>query len=416
MGLTGGGFLALSVTVAIVVIGLALWALSRINGRGLRPLLARLGVLVAAQLAAILALGVVVNDNFQFYTSMSDLLGTANNQAAAGDTVVKNVDPQTPVTSGAGQKGKPYDSVQIRSGILPAATARDSGEILDVTVHGARSGLSSQAYVYLPPSYFSATYAHRRMPGLIVMPGYPSTASNLIMRMAYPWALESQIKHHHARPMVLVMTNETVTPPRDTECTDVEHGPKTETFLARDLTDAISAKFRVARPGAGWGLMGDSTGGFCAVKMAMNYPHRFTSAVSLSGYYHAIMDFTTGDLFGRNRNLQHMNDPEWLLGHRPAPPVSVLVTTSRTESRVLPDTRKFLSMVKPPMRASSIILPSGGHNFGAWKGEMPPCLDWLSTHLWTVANAGHPATSPKRSLVNPMITRHRAAPHQGSHA
>ncbi|MGW0228204.1 alpha/beta hydrolase [Actinopolymorpha singaporensis] len=413
MGLTSSGFLAVCVASGLVVIGFALWALTRINGRGPGSLLARLGVLVAAQLAALAMAAVAVNDNFQFYTSLSDVLGTANN---ADNVVVKGVDPQPPVTGGEGQTGKRYDSVRIRSGILPAATARTSGEILDVTVRGAKSGLSSQAFVYLPPAYFSPAYAHRRMPGLVVMPGYPSTASNLIMRMNYPWAMESQIKHHRARPMVLVMTNETVTPPRDTECTNVAHGPKAETFLAQDLTDAISAKFRVARPGAGWGLMGDSTGGFCAVKLAMNYPHRFTSAVSLSGYYHAIMDFTTGDLFGGNRHLQHMNDPEWMLRHRPAPPVSVLVTTSRTETQVLPDTRKFLSMVKPPMRASSIILPSGGHNFGAWKGEMPPCLDWLSAHLWAVANAGHPATSTGRPLANPPVTRHSAALHQRHHA
>jgi S-formylglutathione hydrolase FrmB len=32
-------------------------------------------------------------------------------------------------------------------------------------------------------------------------------------------------------------------------------------------------------------------------------------------------------------------------------------------------------------RISSIILPSGGHNFNTWKREIPPTLQWLSTKL-----------------------------------
>ena len=105
MGLTSSGFLAVCVAFGLVVIGLALWALSRISGRGAGPLLARLGVLVAAQLAALAMVAVAVNDNFQFYTSVSDVMGTANN---ADNVVVKGVDPQPPVTSGKSQQGKPY--------------------------------------------------------------------------------------------------------------------------------------------------------------------------------------------------------------------------------------------------------------------------------------------------------------------
>lgn len=93
MGLTGSGFLALCVAFGLVVIGIALWALTRISGRGPGPLLARLGVLVAAQLAAISMVAVAVNDNFQFYTSMSDVMGTANN---ADNVVVKVSTPSHP--------------------------------------------------------------------------------------------------------------------------------------------------------------------------------------------------------------------------------------------------------------------------------------------------------------------------------
>ena len=50
----------------------------------------------------------------------------------------------------------------------------------------------------------------------------------------------------------------------------------------------------------------------------------------------------------------------------PAPPVSVLVASSKIGEKTYPGTLKFLSLVRPPMRAYSLFLPQGGHNFTTW--------------------------------------------------
>jgi hypothetical protein len=81
--------------------------------------------------------------------------------------------------------------------------------------------------------------------------------------------------------------------------------------------------------------------------------------------------------------LRHLNNLEWLLAHQPAPPVSVLATISQQERGYngVQDTRRFVSMVRPPMSVDLIVQPHGGHNFATWAQDLPTAIDWLSRHL-----------------------------------
>jgi S-formylglutathione hydrolase FrmB len=181
--------------------------------------------------------------------------------------------------------------------------------------------------------------------------------------------------------MVLVMLRPTVAPPRDTECADVPGGPRTESFFAADLRAAIAARYRVGTAAANWGVIGDSTGGYCALKLAMADPLDFSAAVGLSADYAAAHDATTGDLFGGSAALRERADLLWRLRNLPPPRVSLLVTSSRKGEHNYRATLRFVSLVREPTRLSTIILPSGGHNFGTWSREIPPALAWLSARL-----------------------------------
>ena len=91
------------------------------------------------------------------------------------------------------------------------------------------------------------------------------------------------------QPMILVMMRPTVAPPRDTECVDVPGGPQTETFFAKDLPQAVSDALPGRDSGPGnWGIIGNSTGGYCALKIGLHHPDRFYGAAAgLSAYYKA---------------------------------------------------------------------------------------------------------------------------------
>ena len=273
-----------------------------------------------------------------------------------------------------------------RSGTLDGSRAhlelaQQEGYLVRTTVTGQRSRITRVVYVYLPPQYFQPAYARARFPVVLAVTGYPGLAGGIIHRLALPAVAARLIADGRARPTVYVML--TVSPlfPADTECTDIPGGPQVASFLAQDVPRAVEQTFRVTATPAGWGVLGYSTGGYCAVKLAMMYPDRFSAAVSMAGYYQGVRGHPVPGLWGGSIGYWHENSPGWRLRHLPAPPVSVLVTSSRVGDESLPGTLAFLREIRPPMRGYSLIIPEGGHNFRTWSRELTPCLKWLSRRL-----------------------------------
>jgi hypothetical protein len=365
-----------AVMVAATLAALVLW--DRVRGPVPARVAQRLLLLVGAQAATLVLAAAALNNYGFFYGSWSDLFGATS----------KDVPPVTSLAAGPGhQDGAPSGAVTEDASIAgvtswstqPQWATRGRVEALQVT--GAHSRLSEETLVYLPPQYFQRAYAHTAFPAVEVMTGYPGATRLLVERLHYPDLLLTGIQAHKVRPMVLVMLRPTVTPPRDTECTDVPAGPQALTYFAEDLPRAISQNLRV-RP-TGWGAMGDSTGGYCATKMAMTHSSVFAAAVSLSGYYHALKDATTGDLWGGATQLRSLNDLKWLLRHQPAPPVAVLASVGATETgpNGVRELRAFAELVHKPMTITTMTVPRGAHNFASWRSVMPQGFEFLSAHL-----------------------------------
>ena len=372
-------------TVGLPIATYLLW--SRLPARRIVRLGSRVLLIVSCQLAAVLLVAAAMNDYGYFYTSWSDLI------VSTVGTPVAPVPQALSVSGGIGQKGTNVRSdrtavhLMADPGWFTRAQWTTSGRIVEVRIEGARSALSGTAAVWLPPQYFLPAYAHRQFPAVEVLTGYPGSETGLISGMKYPQYLLGEITAHRAAPMVLVMMRSAVAFPRDTECTDVPAGPEALTYFSQDVPAAISNAFRVRA--TGWGAMGDSTGGYCAVKIAMMHSDVIPAAVAMSGYFHTLRDQTTGDLWGGSAELRKLNDLEWRLMHLPAPPASLFLAISRTESgpNGYRDTKRFLSQVHSPLQVQTMLLPSGGHNFTSWSQEMGPGLDWLSARL---AAAGAP--------------------------
>ncbi|MEV0963955.1 MULTISPECIES: esterase family protein [unclassified Streptomyces] len=367
MGLTSNTVLALAVFAAAALFAATIWLWPRLSRRCPRAVAGRVGLLLATQFALFAALGLAANKSFLFYGSWADLLGREQEMGvvvdhAASSRTVKVVGKQKP---------------DVPGGSRPET----GGQIQQVVIVGERSGIESPAYVYLPPEYFQPAHAGEVFPVTVVLTGYPGTAENLLTGLAYPRTAFMQAREGRMRPMILVMLRPTVAPPRDTECVDVPDGPQTETFFAEDLPAAVSATYRVGSGPRHWGIMGNSTGGYCALKIALHHPERFAAGAGLSAHYRAAEDPTTGDLFHGDQAERNRANLLWSLDHLPQGASSFLVTTSRQGEGNLERTREFIRKVKAPARVSSITLESGGHNFNTWRREIPPALAWMSGRL-----------------------------------
>lgn len=367
----------LVVLLSILAVGLpatTYFCWLRVKGPRLMRIGTRVLLIFGSQLAAVVLVAVVVNDYGSFYASWSELAGSSIGTPGASK-------PHPDGMTTALRSDQSAVQVLPDPGWSSPSQWSTRGRVVAVRIQGARSALRGTATVWLPPQYFQPDQAQRVFPAVEVFGGYPGSEQGLLKTMEYPQHLLDEMSAHRAGPMVLVMQRPAVTFPRDTECTDVPDGPQALTYFAQDVPAAISRSFRV-RP-TGWGAMGYSTGGYCAVKIAMLHSDVIPAAVALSGYFHAVRDRSTGDLWGGSPVLRQLNDLEWRMEHLPAPPVSLFVAGSRTERGPdgFRDTQRFLSLVRLPTQVRTLILPSGGHNFASWSQEMGPALDWLSARL-----------------------------------
>jgi enterochelin esterase-like enzyme len=370
MGLTSRIFLALVIMLAVVFFAATVWLWPRLARRSVSAVFGRAGLLLATQVTVFASVGLVANNSFLFYGSWADLFGQKQDLGvvtdhAAGTQASKNI-----VQVGT-------ERPDVPGGSRPTI----GGRIDKVVITGRKSKIESSAYVYLPPEYFQPAFARRKFPAVVVLTGYPGVSENLLKGLQYPRTAHERVKAGRAQPMILVMLRPTVAPPRDTECVDIKDGPQTETFFAEDLPQAVSDVYRVGQLARNWGIMGNSTGGYCALKIGLHHPDRFAASAGLSAYYKAAEDPTTGDLFHGDQGARDRSDLMWSLDNLPQPDSSFLVTTSKHGEGNYRTTRQFIAKVKPPAQVSSIVLDSGGHNFNTWRREIPSALDWMSSRL-----------------------------------
>jgi enterochelin esterase-like enzyme len=386
MELTSSALVWSLVALGAAALLATLWLWPRLARQAARPILGRLALLTVIQLSVVAVIALCVNNSYGFYTSWNDLLhpggspltlAAGQHPQGSGTTGGKLVQP----TSDGGLDG-------VRN-LLPQGRPEEVGKVESVKVTGRESGLSDQVFVYLPPEYFITRYDRERFPVLLTLAGYPGPSLHLVEGLRVPqiaWDLERTGK---LLPTVIVMARPTVAPPRDTECVDVPNGPRTETWFAKDLPAALQSAYRVSHSPASWGVLGYSTGGSCALRLAMRHPETFTSAAGLHAEYQVPADrWTGGDLFGGNTALAQQDDLGWRLKNLPPPKVNLLVVSTRTEDDYA-ETQAFLAIAEqtaaahPEFHVDSLFLADGGHSFETWRAELPASLEWLNDHLKT---------------------------------
>ncbi|MFJ9694796.1 alpha/beta hydrolase [Kitasatospora sp. NPDC101183] len=370
MGLTSHKLLALLALLAVGTVLGTLWVWPRLAVRSWPAMFLRLGTVLVTQLALLATLGLAVNDYFVFYSSWSDLFGHERGTA---------------VIQGAGPGAPPGVQVLGTAEVTGAASAsRDRAQVgrLDrVRLPGTTTGLSTDGYVYLPPQYFQPGNEARRFPAVLVLTGFPGDAANLVGKLRYPAHELDLLRTGAMKPTVLVLMRPSPSMPRDSECEDVPGGPQAQTYFATDVPADLRASYRVLDGGNALGVIGDSTGGYCAVKLGMTHPQTFAAAVSLSGYFKAAEDVTTGDLFAGSAQRRQLADLNWRLAHLPVPALSVLLADSKEDGGTYADSSAFAAAARPPLVVAQATVDSGGHNFTTWNRLLPPSLSWLSAHL-----------------------------------
>lgn len=349
MGLTSPNLelLALSTTLLAPLALLLLW--NRLRGHRFVRVVQRLALIGVAQATAVLLCFLAVNDQYVFYASWNDLLGAA---------------PAAPA-------------------IIATTTAASNGShVLDIRdFTGPVSHVRAQVLVRLPPQYDQPAYATHRFPVVLFLNGWRGYPTAWERGLNAFTALDHLEASHQVQPFVAVFPSVNIALPRDTECTDVPRGPKAESWLASDVPTLVRSRFRVLTDPQSWGTIGYSTGGYCAAKLSLLHPQTFGPAVVIAGYFEALKDSDTGDLWGGSAAVRQRNDLIWVAKHDVLPASDLLAFASRQDQDSYTSTQTFLRTAGPPLRTYSQIAEQGGHNLKVMKKALPSMLVWLSAHL-----------------------------------
>jgi enterochelin esterase-like enzyme len=306
----------------------------------------RAAVVLACVLSVLLTAALQLNRMTEAYPSWSALAGTKADL------------PEEPPAD---------DPAPIRT-----ATLRSGSTIQKLSVAGPASGLTLPVYVYLPAAYDQDPRI--RFPVIEALHGYPGSPRTWINRLAVQSYLDAEIRAGRMAPTVVLMPYQTPKQLLDTECTDLARGPKAETFLARDVPAWARSRFRVRTDRAGWGLIGYSAGGYCAVNLALRHPEQYAAGASLSGYGEP--GITVGD--GSERTT---NNDDWRLTHLAQPAVALYLAWAADDAATRRESLRLAGLATPPLAVTTAVVAHGGHSDAAWKAMEAPAFDWLSAHL-----------------------------------
>lgn len=379
MSLTSTGFEVMAIVAASVMLIATILLWNRVRGPRPVRVASRLGLVIVGEGLATLALLVAINIGYGgLIVSWSDLLG---NQSTHGGNFTgtpgewrQHADVLTTV-----------QAARVLSG-HQRFTPAGYGGFEKTTLAGARSGLTSDVWVWTPPQY--REHPDEQFPVLELLHGIWGGPTGWTGPMRVVDHLEAAMRTGAVHPFILVVPNIAPvaahgSPWNNEECSDVPGDAKVDTWLSTDVRQMVLANFRAIEPAAGWGLMGYSTGGFCAAKLVLQHPTLYRAAVSLSGYYVPESRTLTTD-----RKLATANSPLWIIGHTQTPEVSILMTASAQDRLDPPSEGQQVinaARANPGAHATEVqafVAPlGGGHNQSAWEKMLPTSFTWLSQRL-----------------------------------
>ncbi|WP_224389741.1 esterase family protein [Pseudonocardia sp. ICBG1293] len=347
----------LAATALVLLVGTGgAWHRVRRTGRSL--------LAVASAVVVLAACGAGANLLGGFFPTVGSLIGSSP-------------DPGEGTAADIGPDGAGLDAVMP---LVAARSAHGLGTTLHMTLHGAASGIDRDADVHLPPGY--TEHPGYRFPVVEWLPGFPGEPREVAALFRVPDVLDAAIAAHRVPPVVVVIPDINGEPRfgHDQECVDAQHGAHDDTYLTTDLVGWTMQHLRVRTDRGAWALAGWSSGGYCAMNLALRHPRTYALAVSQSGYDRTPDDVVTGELFAGRPDLAAANDVVALLRGRPAP-LAMLVTAGTDE----PDERAAADRIRaaatPPVTVDTRVYPGGGHNQNAVRAQLPDLVDWLGAHL-----------------------------------
>jgi enterochelin esterase-like enzyme len=299
-----------------------------------------------------------INRHFDLYRSWGELLGPHSHDLVS-----------------AGSPGSLARATAVRG---PGEAVPRHGTLLRLTIPATTSHLHvMQAYVYLPPQYRSVAYAHVAFPVVEAFNGSPGRPADWINGIRADAQLDTAIDHRLVAPAIVVFPPTNTGFLRSLECADTKDGLRDETYLTTDVRRWAVTHLRTAR--RRWTVIGYSTGGYCALDLALRHPDEFDRAISLDGYGRALQDHYARGLW-RDRSDRLAHSPDWWMQDHKPEPVAIYLSAGTHDHDAAKDAlRTWNALTSSGWRSSTdrlVIEQDGHHTFRDWERAFIPSLRW----------------------------------------
>lgn len=325
----------------------------------------RIASLLAVQALALVAIGVAINRQYSLYPRWADIFGGDQKLT----TVAKGV---------AGSQ-----DAQVKAELAKQKDKKDMLE-LQVTIPGPRSGLNLPARVFLPPEYSDEHFKEARFPVVEVLSSFPGNPKMNAEYFQYQVVAKQEMAAGRMTPTIIVMPEQNPVAGKDSECVNAAGGAQVSTYLSEDLEAYMTTAFRARADRQGWSTVGFSTGGWCAVHLAVTHPTLYIAAASVGGYFRPNKDALAA--LGGAPAAVEANDPTRLVGRGGLPSLYLWLEATQDDPEAYQATTGFFHLVKPPVEAELKTLVAGGHNPRGPRLSIPAILDWLSFHMGAPLN------------------------------
>jgi enterochelin esterase-like enzyme len=275
--------------------------------------------------------------------------------------------PAAPPSVGTGSGG-------VKVKVIPATVQTI------VVTSPALGGYPDKVVVVLPPGY--ASQQARRYPVLYLLHGVPGAPSNFITIGDVATDEATLVAEGRMQPLILVMPTGSRSFLDDNEWADgVRPGNGWETFVARDLVQAIDARYRTIAAGPSRGLGGLSEGGYGALNIGLHHPGEFDLLESWSGY---MIAENIPAIFNRGQALLRYNSPAHqvsIVAPQLAASGTYIWFYCGKSDELAGQNRAFDAQLTALGLPHDFFEVPGTHNWALWRALMPQALITASEHL-----------------------------------
>ena len=288
-------------------------------------------------------------------------------------------------TQADGARSDVAASITISPLGIAAQPTTGKGRVVQLELPGAKSGITRQGYVYLPPQYFEPTYKNVSFPVVELLHGDPGNPAGWVYALHVPQLMDAAIDAGDIGPMVIVMPA-TFSGPHGQDCVDAPHGQLDDTYLSVDVPADVMHDFRVLPQGPHWAIGGLSDGGFCAANLALRHPGKYGAVASMDGFYSAYSDLAVmNKTFGAGAPAITENDPSTLATDVDSSLPRFWLMSGSGNAIDTVAAQDFREIVTTREQVDYVVVSGGKHTPPAWRAALPSLLAWT----WHTISGGH---------------------------